>query len=141
MRIPVRHRLALAALLLAASVPAGAANTEPRKFAEVPPADPTFVALQPVHVPIVDGGRIDGVLHVTIVVQARTAVEAAALTPRMPQLRAAALPAAIEFARLRASRFAPVDVPRLAAMIAAPVKAVDAGIDKVLITRVSATER
>lgn len=129
----------LAAMLAAA--PVLGANTDPRKPAELPPPDPTFLPMEPIDAPIVDGGRIDGVLHVSIVVQAKTADDAAMLGKRMPELRAAALPAALEFARLRASRFAPVDVTRLAAMLTPPVRRVDGAIDKVLIVKVSATEQ
>jgi hypothetical protein len=141
MPFAVPSRRAVAALLLAAAVPAQAANTDPRNAAELLPVDTSFLALEPIDAPIVDGGRVDGVLHVTLVVQAKSEEAAAALAKRMPELRAAALPAAIEFARLRASRFAPVDVTRLAATIASPVKAVDPAIAKVLIVRVSASER
>jgi hypothetical protein len=134
------RRAVVAVMLLTAAMPVQATNTDPRKAAEVPPADATFVALEPIDAPIVDGGRVDGVLHVTIVVQAKTSEDAAGLAKRMPELRAAALPAAIEFARLRASRFAPVDVMRLAATLASPVKRIDHAIDKVLIVKVSATQ-
>lgn len=132
---------ALTALLLAATAPVHAANTEPRKAATVPAPDASFVSLEPIEVPIVDGGRIDGVFHVTIVLQAKSADEATALVGRMPELRAVTLPAVIEFARLHASRFVPVDVTRLAATITPPVKALDRSIDKVLVVRVSATGR
>lgn len=135
------YRSALAAaMLLATAMPLQAANNDARKAADVPPADPTFLPLDPIDAPIVDGGQVDGVLHVTIVVQAKTPEDAAALAKRMPELRAAALPAAIEFARLRASRFAPVDVTRLAAALGPAVKRIDKAIDKVLIVKVSATE-
>ncbi|EZP80148.1 hypothetical protein BV97_03562 [Novosphingobium resinovorum] len=135
-----RFRFFVPALLLCAA-PAFAANTEPRKAVELPPPDPTFLPMEQIDAPIVDGGRVDGVLHVAITLQAKTADDAAALAKRMPELRAAALPATIEFARLRASRFSPVDVERLAGMIAPSVKRVDPAIDKVLIVKVSATER
>lgn len=141
MSLAVPYRCASAALLLAAAVPVQGANTEPRDAAELLPVDSTFLALEPIDAPIVDGGRVDGVLHVTLVIQAKSEDEASALSNRMPELRAAALPATIEFARLHASRFAPVDVARLAATIAPPVKAVDRAIDKVLIVRVSASEQ
>ncbi|WP_232493720.1 hypothetical protein [Novosphingobium kaempferiae] len=131
----------LMAVPLTGPLPAFAANTDPRKAAEMPPADASFLPLEEIDVPIVDGGRVDGVLHLTVVVQAKTGDDAAALGKRMPELRAAVLPAAIEFARLRASRFAPVDVARLSAMIAPPLKRVDAAIDKVLIVKVSAMQR
>lgn len=135
-------RASVAALLpLAWAAPALPANTDARKAVELPPPDASFLAMEQIDAPIVDGGRMDGVLHVLVTVQAKSGDDAAAIGKRMPELRAAALPAAIEFASLRASRFSPVDVERLAEMIEAPVKQIDPTIDKVLIVQVSATER
>ncbi|MGF7154983.1 hypothetical protein [Novosphingobium gossypii] len=135
-------RAGMAALLpLAWAAPALPANTDARKAVELPPPDASFLAMEQIDAPIVDGGRMDGVLHVLVTVQAKSGDDAAAIGKRMPELRAAALPAAIEFASLRASRFAPVDVARLAEMIEAPVKRIDPTINKVLIVQVSATER
>ncbi|PNU01864.1 hypothetical protein [Novosphingobium guangzhouense] len=136
-----RFRFFFPALLLLWAGPGLGANTDPRKAVELPPIDPSFLPMEPIDVPIVDGGRLDGVLHVSITLQAKGADEAAELGKRMPELRAAALPAVIEFARLCASRFAPVDVERLSAMVAPPVKRVAAGIDKVLIVKVYAAQR
>ncbi|WP_374410596.1 hypothetical protein [Novosphingobium colocasiae] len=117
------------------------ANTDPRKAVELPPPDASFLAMDQIDAPIVDSGHVEGVLHVTVTVQAKSGEEASAIGKRMPQLRAAALPATIEFASLRASPYAPVDVERLAQMIATPVKQADPTIAKVLIVQVSATER
>lgn len=130
----------ISALLLLWAAPVLAANTDPRKAEELPPPDPIFLSLDPIAAPIVDGGTVDGVLHVSIVVQAKSAEEATDLGKRVPKLRAAALPAAIEFARLWASRFTPVNVERLGAMLTTAVKRADASVDKVLIVRVSARE-
>lgn len=99
---------------------------------------PAFVIMDEISVPIVDTARIDGVLRVSIVLQVRDADGAASLSRRMPELRAASLGAAIEFARLHASPFTPVDVRMLAAALAPALRGVDANITKVLIVKVSA---
>ena len=98
----------------------------------------TFVAMQEISVPIVDASRIDGVLRVSIVLEAKDAAGAASLARRMPELRAAGLGAAIEFARLHASPFTPVDVRRLSGMLAPALRGVDPAIARVLIVKVSA---
>ena len=98
----------------------------------------TFITMDEISVPIVDTARIDGVLRVSIVLQARDTDGAATLARRMPELRAASLGAAIEFARLHASPFTPVDANLLAAALASALRGVDASIARVLIVRVSA---
>lgn len=140
----------LAALLVAtvaataAAVPTqaetGQTETEAKKADPIPPPDPSFVVMEPIDAPIIDSGRIDGVLHLSLAVKTKSAENAAELTKRMPELRAASLAAAIEFARLHASPYAPVNVARLSAMMAAPIKRLDRGIEKVLIVKVSADE-
>lgn len=107
----------------------------------VPPApvDPaTLVKLDQIDAPIVDAGRIGGVLHLTLVVEARTSATASALAKRMPELRSASLAAAIEFARLRASPFTAVDVERLQQTLTPALRRVDPGIARVLIVRATA---
>lgn len=98
----------------------------------------TFVTMDEISVPIVDTARIDGVLRIRIVLQAHDTDGAAILARRMPELRAASLAAAIEFARLHASPFTPVDVRKLTATLAPTLRGVDANIAKVLIVKVSA---
>src|SRR5690606_25654111 len=68
----------------------------------------TFVAMDEISVPIIDASRIDGVLRISITLQAQDTQAAAKLAKRMPELRAAGLSVAIEFARLHASPFTPV---------------------------------
>lgn len=97
-----------------------------------------FVAMDEISVPIIDASRVDGVLRVSLVLQARDAADAAALARRMPLLRASALAATIEFARLHGSPFSAVDVARLSAALTPALVKVDAGIAKVLIVKVSA---
>ncbi|GEM_PF-1100606 len=118
----------------------GTGKTEAKKADPIPPPDPSFVVMEPIDAPIIDSGRIDGVLHLSLAVKTKSAENAAELTKRMPELRAASLAAAIEFARLHASPYAPVNVARLSAMMAAPIKRLDRGIEKVLIVKVSADE-
>lgn len=99
---------------------------------------PAFVTMEEISVPIVDASRIDGILRVSIVLQARDAGGAAALARRMPALRAASLGAAIEFARLHASPYTTVDVSKLSATLTPALRSVDPGIARVLIVKVSA---
>jgi hypothetical protein len=97
-----------------------------------------FVTMEEISVPIVDASRLDGVLRVSIVLQARDVQEAANLARRMPELRAAGLSAVIEFARLHATPFTPVDVRKLSAALTPALVGVDRGITRVLIVKVSA---
>lgn len=98
----------------------------------------TLVPMEEISVPIVDAGRIDGVLRVSIVLEARDAAGAASLAQRMPELRAAGLGAAIEFARLHASPFTPVNVRKLSDALTPALRGVDPGIARILIVKVSA---
>lgn len=119
---------AFAAMSLAGATPVHAQGTQAA----------TFVAMEEIAVPIVDAGRIDGVLRVSIVLEARDTAGAASLARKMPELRAAGLGAAIEFARLHASPFTPVDVRRLSGTLAPALRGVDGTIARVLIVKVSA---
>lgn len=101
------------------------------------PAAP-FVAMNEISVPIVDAGRIEGVLRVSIVIEARDAAGASRLARKMPELRAAGLGAAIEFARLHASPFTPVNVHKLAGTLEPALRGVDSTIARILIVKVSA---
>jgi hypothetical protein len=115
-------------------------NAEGKKADPIPPPDPSFLVMEPIDAPIVDSGRIDGVLHLSLAVKMKSAENATELAKRMPELRAASLAAAIEFARLHASPYAPVNVARLSAMMAPPIKQLDNQVEKVLIMQVSANE-
>jgi len=120
--------IAFAAMSLAGATPGHAQEAQAA----------TFVAMEEIAVPIVDAGRIDGVLRVSIVLEARDIAGAAGLARKMPELRAAGLGAAIEFARLHASPFTPVDVRRLSGTIEPALRGVDGTIARVLIVKVSA---
>jgi hypothetical protein len=98
----------------------------------------TFCSMEEISVPIIDAGRIDGILRVTLVLEARDATSATELGKRMPELRAAALAEAIEFARLYASPFTPVDARKLAASLTPALRRVSPLIKRVLIVKVAA---
>jgi hypothetical protein len=123
-------------LKLSAIVAASLVGAAPGHAAEAEAAN--FVIMDEISVPIVDASRIDGVLRVSLTLQMRDAQGAAALTRRMPALRASALAATIEFARLHASPFSAVDVARLSAALTPALARVDQGIAKVLIVKISA---
>ena len=119
---------AVAVASLVATAPGHAQQAQPE----------TFVAMQEISVPIVDARRMGGVLRGSVVLEARDAASAASLAQRMPELRAAGLGAAIEFARLHASPFAPVNVRKLSDTLAPALHSVEPGIARILIVKVSA---
>jgi hypothetical protein len=97
-----------------------------------------FITMEEISVPIIDASRIEGVLRVSLVLQARDADGATRLVRRIPELRMAGLGAAIEFARLHASPFSAVDAARLSSALTYALKGMDKGIVQVLIVKVSA---
>lgn len=133
--------LVAAPVATCAAVCATAAPDTAQAAPAIPPSpvDPaTLVKLDQIDAPIIDAGRIGGVLHLTLVVEARSSTTATALAKRMPELRAASLAAAIEFARLRASPFSAVDVERLRQTLIPALKRVDPDIARVLVVRATA---
>lgn len=99
---------------------------------------PHFVPMSEIRVPIVERDRADGVLRLKLVFQATSAATAERTTADLPVLRAAAVGAAVEFARLYASPMTPVDAARLAAQMTATIRAADAGVTRVLLVEVAA---
>ena len=97
-----------------------------------------FVPLEPISVPIVDGGRTQGTLRVKLVLAMADEAAAAGATATLPKLRAASVATVLEFARLYASPHAPVDAGRLAAELKKTLHGADAGVRRVLIVEVVA---
>jgi hypothetical protein len=134
------NRLWMAAAMLMAHAPAvGAAEGADKK--EAAPLSPLLVPMAEIAVPIIDAGQIEGVLRFTLVLRAKDAASAAMLAEQEPRLRAAALGAGLEFARLRASPYRPVDVPRLSQALDAALRATDPAAERVLIVKVIATDK
>ncbi|WP_010219790.1 hypothetical protein [Sphingomonas sp. PAMC 26621] len=105
-----------------------------------PQGTPQLVAMAPIIVPIVGSDRLDGALHLKLVLAAADATALARLTKRAPALRAVSVAGAIEFSRLYASTRTPVDAVRLRAALTTALRAEDAGIAEILIVEVSAVD-
>ncbi|WP_395328436.1 hypothetical protein WBP06_13070 [Novosphingobium sp. BL-8H] len=114
------------------------AGMAPEATQAVPFSPANLVKLDQIDTPIVDAGRIDGVMHVQLVVETNSAATANDLSKRMPELRAASLAASIEFARLRASPFTALDVSKLSQSLTPALQRVDPGISRVLIVQATA---
>lgn len=99
---------------------------------------PTLVPMNEIAVPIIDAGELLGTLRFTLVLRAPDAAAAAVLASQQPRLRMAALGAGLEFARLRASPFRPIDVARLSQALDAALHTADPGVQQALIVRVIA---
>lgn len=100
--------------------------------------DPQFVALSEITTPIFGQSRIEGALSVTLVLEASDAEAARELKAKMPELRATSLTVALEFSRLYASGFLPVDAERLSADLNAALKREHPRIARVLIVKLAA---
>ena len=98
-----------------------------------------LVAMDEIRVPIIDGNRADGALRLKLVLETADGAAAEKATASLPVLRSVAVAGALEFARLYASPFMPVDASRLALDMTASLHAQDAGISRVLLVEVAAT--
>lgn len=125
-------RTAITALSVLTASDASAAARPSRSM------DPQFVPLSEITTPIFGESRIEGALSVTLVLEATDVEAAQMLKARMPELRATALTAALEFSRLYASGYTPVDAGRLSADLNAAMKRAHPGIARVLIVRLDA---
>lgn len=133
------RKLLIAGAIASAAIGAGSvAAASDGETAAAHAEEPNFVALEEIAVPIVGTDRIEGSLRVKLVVQAAEASGAAKLTDRLPELRAATIAATLEFSRLYASAFTPVNAERLRADLAAAVKRANPAATGVLIVEVAA---
>lgn len=132
--MPPRFARAIAALPLAI-VSTGASGGE----SEAAHAAPQYVALDPFVLPIVDSNRLTGNLRLKIVLDGGDAAGAERLKQRLPLLRQAAMGSAMDFARLHASPFLPVNAELLEGNLATAMAGPDLGQARILITEVSAT--
>lgn len=99
-----------------------------------------LVPLSSMSVPIMGGDRLDGVLDITLVIEAKDPAGAELLRQNLPILRDACLSAAIEFGRLRVSAQSPVDAAALISQINMAARSKDPHVDRVLLTMVFARE-
>lgn len=125
--------ISIAAASLAVSVvPAAAGEAVAR---ETPPK---LLPLQPIIVPIINSDRIEGALHVSLVLSAASDVGLERLTEREPKLRAALVAELIEFSRLYASTQMPVNAAQLRTLLTNASRAQDKEVADVLIVEISA---
>jgi flagellar basal body-associated protein FliL len=131
----MRTRATLAMTAIAALAPgqaeAAAAENPSKMGAE-------FVQLSEITTPIFGTSRVEGALSVTIVLEARDAKVADGLRGRMPELRATAVLATLEFSRLYASGFAPVNAVQLSSALNRALRERYPGVARVLITSLEA---
>ena len=131
---PVLKHRALRAI--AAAVASASAANAPLPQRE----PPQLVVMPPIIVPIVGSGRLDGALHLKLVLAATDAPGLARLTQRLPALRAASVAGAIEFSRLYASPRAPVNAAALRTALTTVLRAEDGAVADILIVEVSAAD-
>lgn len=100
---------------------------------------PEFIGMDEIRVPVVDGDRIGTTLRLKIVLRAKDAEAAAAITTDLPAIRSAALGTALDFGRLYASAMTPVDAGLLSARLSGAIGGLEPRIEKVLLIEVAAT--
>ena len=127
-------------VVAAAILAAGVITTGAQAASEGTTTSP-FVQMDEINVPIVDSNHVDGALRLKLVIDVNDPTASDRLRQSMPALREAALGAALEFARLQASAYAPVDVAALDTALTSAVSAVDPAASRVLIVEVSARSR
>lgn len=133
-RLPLAAMLALAAL----GVPGGSARANSSGAGE---GDLHLVPMETVTVPIVDSANVAGMLRFSLVLAAADGAAADRITASMPRLRAAALAAGLEFARLNVSPLRAVDAQQLDQALTAALRQAEPGVARVLITEVAAERR
>ncbi len=135
----MRQSIPVAIMMLPAlALPDPAWAARPADKSAVKGMAPEFVAMDGITTPIFGESRIEGALSVTIVLETANPAAAAALQRQLPQVRAVALSTTLEFSRLFASGFTPVDARRLSRSLNAALKPAFPGIGRVLIVKLSA---
>ena len=127
-------------VVAAAVVAAASANVARASGSEADAsaAEPHFVPLDEIKVPIVGSTRIEGNLRVKLVIDAKDGAGADQLCERLPQLRSTALAATLEFSRLYASGLAPVNAELLRSEVTAAVTHHHKDVARVLVVEVAA---
>lgn len=134
----MRMIIITAAALLSSVAGGGMAAVGSPAPADEPAA---FLNVSDITTPIFSPSGIDGSLSVSVAIQARDASMVAELREKMPKLRAALLTSTLEFSRLYASGFKPVDAERLDEQLSAALQRVHPGAERALILKLSANPR
>ncbi len=100
----------------------------------------SVVPVAELRVPILDAGRFAGTLRVQSALDYADPAESKSATERAPELRAAALAAGLEFARLHVSALTPIDAALLSQALTRAARSIDPHVRRVLILDVSARQ-
>ncbi|MET1754382.1 hypothetical protein ABVV53_02720 [Novosphingobium sp. RD2P27] len=101
--------------------------------------EPHLVPMQEIAVPIIDGDRLDGTFRVKTFLAADDAEAAERIEAALPRLRSASLAAALEFSRLHASPFRPVDAEMLSKDLTEALQSEEPGVTRALVVEVVAS--
>ncbi|MGU3315152.1 hypothetical protein ACLBWH_06360 [Sphingomonas sp. M6A6_1c] len=97
-----------------------------------------FVPMDEITTPIFGESQIEGGLTVRLVLETSDDAAAGVLRTQIPKIRATAVTTTLEFARLNASGYAPVEAPVLSSALNRAIKAIDPRVTRVLIVRLGA---
>lgn len=100
--------------------------------------EPRLVPMQAISLPIIDGDRLEGSLHVTMVIAATDLAAAERITAALPRLRSASLAATLEFSSLYASPMRAVNAEMLSRDLTEALQREEPGIARALIVNVAA---
>lgn len=135
----MRAKMLIAGAVAAAAAGAGVAAAQDAEAPAAPaPAEPNFVPIEEIAVPIVGTDRIEGLLSVKLVIEAADADAAAEMAGRLPELRAASIAATLEFSRLYASAFAATNAEQLRHDLTAALRRANPAVARVLVVEVAA---
>lgn len=116
----------------------GAIAASERKAAIDIADEPQLVPMQEISLPIIDGDRLEGSLHVTMVIAATDLAAAERVTAALPRLRSASLAATLEFSSLYASPMRAVNAEMLSRDLTEALQQEEPGIARALIVNVAA---
>ncbi len=97
-----------------------------------------FITLPEIRTAIVDSGSVEGVITVKLAIKPAKPDGSEGLVARLPSIRTTALSAVLEFARLRASAYRPVNSELLRAQVSNALRKADPGIGQVLVLELGA---
>jgi hypothetical protein len=101
-------------------------------------AEPAYLSLKPIDLPIFENGRIEGHVSAKLVIEGRSRDAVTGLGDDLPAIRSRLLTAMIEYNRLYASGLAPIDAERLSKTLNDRSITPHAGIRRILIVELSA---
>jgi hypothetical protein len=133
----MRRSIAIAGTALTLAATGAIAATESGETAIDVTDEPQLVPMQEISLPIIDGDRLEGSLHVTMVIAAEDLEAATRVATALPRLRSASLAATLEFSRLYASPFRAANAEMLSRDLTEALQQEEPGIARALIVNVA----